>query len=323
MTQSSDTKTSNHEDLILELASASCPLNYTDFTDLPVNDRGGPIKETSKPKLSVFLIKTSPHTIFCLICLDIIWVSDNFTKHLRDIISGILNTPISNICICASHTHGSPNMDPGFLFSHASEAFVQYVSDCAIKAVKVANTSNFCAVKLCYAEELVSGVAINRRRKAFIFENRRLTRRSQNLPNFEKDPNVPLRLLIFRDLMDNSIKGLLVNFACHPVSDPNNTIGADYPGDLRNKIVDHYGQNITVGFLQGFSGDLRPSLILQPSSLKNWILQLLIGPRFRLSAPDDSIWVADSLLAKIIDRRETTLQMRAGQSISSIHEKFN
>ena len=322
MMQNSDTETSKREDLILEFASASHPLNYIDHADLPVNYQGGPIKKTSEPNLSVFLIKTSPQTMFCLICLDIIWVSDGFAKRLRDVISLDLNTPISNICVCASHTHGSPNMDPGFLFSHASKAFVQYVSKCAIKTVKLARSSEFCTVKLCFAEEPIYDVAINRRRKAFIFENGRLTRRAQNLPNFKRKTKVPLRLLIFRGLLDNSIKGLLVNFACHPVSDPNNTIGADYPGVLRNKLVDHYGKNITVGFLQGFSGDLRPNLILRPSNLKNWILQLLIGPRFRSSEPNDPIWVADTLMAKIIDRQETTLQKRVDQSISSTHERI-
>lgn len=322
MTQNSNTKTARSEDLVLDLASAVKPLNFSEFTDLPVNYQGGTVKETSKSNLSVFLIRSDPQTIFCLVCIDIIWVSDIFTKDLREVLSVDLKTPISNICICASHTHGSPNMDPGFLFARASQEFVNYIFDSAIEAVRSAGSSSFCPVKLCYGKEPVFGVAVNRRRKAFIFENWRLARRAQNLPNRESETNAQLRLLIFRGLLDNSIKGLLVNFACHPVSDPSNTVGADYPGFLRNKIADYYGVNIPFGFLQGFSGDIRPDLILRPSSLKNWILQLLIGSRFRLSEPNDSIRIADSLWASMLDVREETLEKRAGPNMSSTQEKI-
>ena len=54
--------------------------------------------------------------------------------------------------------------------------------------------------------------------------------------------------------------------------------------------------NVSVGFIQGFSGDLRPKLIFKPRTVKDWILELIIGKRFRPSVSGDSATLAKTIL---------------------------
>jgi hypothetical protein len=51
--------------------------------------------------------------------------------------------------------------------------------------------------------------------------------------------------------------GIVVNFTTHPDMVGSDTaISADYPGELRRVLKEHYGKDVTVSFLQGPCGDI-------------------------------------------------------------------
>ena len=62
-----------------------------------------------------------------LVAADIIWI-DQYTSHkVRSLISKKYNIPKSNVCICASHTHGTYNIDKDFLFNNYSEEYRNHI----------------------------------------------------------------------------------------------------------------------------------------------------------------------------------------------------
>jgi len=62
------------------------------------------------------------------------------------------------------------------------------------------------------------------------------------------------------DDMDGKLRGLLVNFACHPVClhGYKALLSADFPGAMRREIKNEMGGDVTVGYLQGAQGDIMP-----------------------------------------------------------------
>ena len=66
----------------------------------------------------------------------------------------------------------------------------------------------------------LSDVVINRRRNALSVNKSKISFRVQNLPNFKVSGTFLAQKLEFRSVSTGQIKSVLVNFACHPVSDP-------------------------------------------------------------------------------------------------------
>ena len=76
-------------------------------------------------------------------------------------------------------------------------------------------------------------------------------------------------------------------------------VGSDFPGHMRRLFKQKYGDQLHFGFLQGFSGDVRPKLIFRPRSLKDWCLALLIGSRFRPAQNGDSLKIAEQIINQL------------------------
>lgn len=73
------------------------------------------------------------------------------------------------------------------------------------------------------------------------------------------------------------------NYACHPVGFPDkDKVAADYPHDVRDILRTTLGvADLPVLFLQGFSGNTRPSAsVSKTSGLSEWTRRMLFGPCF-------------------------------------------
>jgi hypothetical protein len=73
------------------------------------------------------------------------------------------------------------------------------------------------------------------------------------------------------------------NYACHPVGFPDKSkVAADYPHDVRDIVRTTLGvADLPVLFLQGFSGNTRPSAsVSKTSGLSSWTRRMMFGPRF-------------------------------------------
>jgi hypothetical protein len=73
------------------------------------------------------------------------------------------------------------------------------------------------------------------------------------------------------------------NYACHPVGFPEkDKVAADYPHEVRDILRARLGvADLPVLFLQGFSGNTRPSAsAAKTSGLGQWVRRMMVGPCF-------------------------------------------
>ena len=69
-----------------------------------------------------------------------------------------------------------------------------------------------------------------------------------------------LGIIVFKKVKDNTIIGIIINYACHPttLSYKNNKLSADFPGRVISRIDDLSSGSIKAIYFNGPSGDLNP-----------------------------------------------------------------
>jgi hypothetical protein len=79
----------------------------------------------------------------------------------------------------------------------------------------------------------------------------------------------------------NTAKGILWNYACHPVCFPERQrVSSEFPGFVRARIRENLGFNVPVVFWQGFAGNIRPLVIDESTSLKSRLHRVMKGTAF-------------------------------------------
>ena len=250
---------------------------------------------TASPvEVHVFILG-SPGISAVLVGADLIWFSSEQAEHLRGQIAEWTGTQTDAIALCATHTHGTPNPDKRFFHGQWSAAFAETVSAAVGKAVKEAYDAPAQRVRVTVGSARAQGIAINRRRSAWLRHGFRLQRRVQNMPNPTRPVDDRITTIAFVSEESGSLVALAIHFTCHPVADPSNRRGADFPGFLRQALRRRLGSDFGCIFLQGFCGDVRPALIHKPRGVKDRLIELLIGPRFRPSQKGDAEQIGDLL----------------------------
>jgi hypothetical protein len=232
-----------------------------------------------------------------LITADTIWFSDDGARALRRAVAERAQCDEPSVVLAASHTHGTPQPDRRFRLGEYDPDFERRITEGVLATVETALANSPTAVSIAYgASRLARPAAVNRRRQAWYPKGNRLARRVQNLPNRAAPCDNTASVLAFRDAGGQPV-AVVVHFACHPVSDPDGTLGPDFPGAMREALRSQLPAGTLVGFLQGFCGDVRPNLIHRPRGLKDHALELVIGPRFRPSQDGDSAQLGKALAA--------------------------
>lgn len=230
-----------------------------------------------------------------LITADIIWFSDDGARALRRAVAERACCDEPSVALAASHTHGTPQPDRRFRLGEYDPDFERRITEAVLATVETALASSPREASIAYAAScLAQPSAVNRRRQAWYLKGNRLGRRAQNLPNRSAPCDNAASVLAFRDAGGQPV-AVVVHFACHPVSDPDGTLGADFPGAMREALRSQLRAGTLVGFLQGFCGDVRPNLIHRPRGLKDHALELVIGSRFRPSQNGDSAQLGKAL----------------------------
>lgn len=160
--------------------------------------------------------------------------------------TGILT---GNIVICASHTHSGP------LFSYYEDRLVRSIVDAVTLAV-----DDLTPCKIGTSAGKVEGVSANRRLlkdgecwNAWLVNPP--SERDQYPALGPIDPEVTVLAVVSKE---GRYKAILYNYVCHPVSNPNRTISADYPGHVERRVEEILGYQVPTLFLQGPSGDVMP-----------------------------------------------------------------
>ncbi len=248
-----------------------------------------------------------------LVAADIIWI-DQYTSHkVRSLISKKYNIPKSNVCICASHTHGTYNIDKDFLFNNYSEEYRNHIEKSIINLIDQTFNLSPINVDIFTSDIEVEGISINRRKTFFNFK--KLKKTTQTMPNIKGLNDKDLNLIVFKNSDTKKIINIIARYSCHPVSNPDNCFGPDYPGVLRNKIIKKFSHNTNLMFLQGFCGDIRPNLIKKIEGLKDRLRYFLYGNLFRQSEKNDSKDIGIKLSNYVLDALENLKKINVDKKI--------
>lgn len=249
------------------------------------------------------LILDSATSRLVLVSADAIWFDDATAAQLRREIAERCGCLPASVCLAATHTHGSPQPESGFTIGPPAPEFAADLGAAVRQAVAQALAGPAERASLALAQAPIEkGLIVNRRRIAWYFGDRRPTRRAQNLPNPTRAVDERVTALVLFDRSGRP-RCVIVHFACHPVADPAGTRGADFPGAMRAVIARRLGAEPGVMFLQGFCGDVRPYLRHQPTGLKDWVIEGIVGARFRRARVGDAerlgIALADAIIAAL------------------------
>ena len=267
--------------------------------------------------LLIILENNKPKNV--LISADIIWFSEICVKKAKNLISKKLSISSSSIVLCASHTHGTPNPDKSILRPKYSISFDKYLYKKIIQIFEQTLLEEKILVYPQFRRIPENNFSINRRRKAFSFKNG-INYKMQNLPNFKKeiDKNIDLIEFIHKD--KRKVAASIIKTNCHPVASPENIKGADYIGYLKKKIR---SRTKNIFFLQGFCGDIRPKIIKRNNTLKDILITLLIGRRFRKQDKEDSKIIGNKIYNSILKKdnfRKSILLSKIGKSYKLNHK---
>jgi hypothetical protein len=190
--------------------------------------------------------------------------------------------PPNRIFLASSHTHRGPMTDDTKArLGHADRDYLDQLT-LAFKNIQVGGPSMPWAVGALGLGHARADHSINRRLKKRVIVARRPRFNSYAIaPNPSGFKMEDLSVLVCRD-KSSEVRCVVWNYACHPVSAPSkDMVAAHYPHIVRTRIREYFSQpELPVLFLQGFSGNTRPSESVKARRSTRGILRLLGGQGF-------------------------------------------
>jgi len=201
------------------------------------------ILEDQNKKIAVFFA--------CDFCMANKKVIDRITNHAKQ----KHNIDTEAFCFSVSHTHSAPvlSIDDTKNPKCFDADYAEFVIGEAMKVIDDA-MKKLTLAKLTYKEYSCTSVAINRRREV------------DGLFLMDPNPNGPVdhrvQVIEITSAKDNSLMGVMVKYACHPVTVGPTGIGPDYPGFMRDYFEKNH-PGATAMFIQGCCGDTRIQIVNQ------------------------------------------------------------
>jgi hypothetical protein len=285
---------------VVELRTATAALGLENRPEQAVNGARGDARDAAPTEVQVLLLSAGDDKAV-LVGADLIWFASEQAQSLRAEIARRTGAREETVALCATHTHGTPNPDRRFAYGQWSAALVEHISARVLQAVDQTVAAKAQPLRVAIGRAAAPGIAINRRRVAWLRQGLRLRRRVQNLPNPSRPVDDRVTVIAFLSERTGKAVAMAVHFACHPVADPVDRRGADFPGFLRQELRRRFGPELVSVFLQGFCGDVRPALVHRPRGLKDRLVQLLVGDRFRAAAREDAARIG-AQLATCVDK---------------------
>ena len=271
-------------------------LNIENLDYNSVNGGNKNSKYSNKCKVSILVLHNPYTKPFVMISADLLWFSEDIVKNVKTKAIQLYNTISNNIVFCASHTHGTPNPNKNILYGKPSDNFAEYIEKNIIVLLKEGLKCKKIPIELNSLNLNAPNVTISRRRNALQF-NKFPLKAMQSLPNYNKLVDKSINLIEFKNLITKKIECIIIKHTCHPVADPHGVKGADYPGYLKKELANGTCNNII--FLQGFCGDIRPKVIKNNKTIKDKIIKIIIGDRFRKTKEGDAKFIANELKKSI------------------------
>jgi hypothetical protein len=206
------------------------------------------------------------NTAFLIASIDSLFVHQRLKTIVMDGILKKEKLQPENFFLTATHTHFSPSLDPDKpLLQGYSQGYFDWVCEQLIRGIDSLEEMEAIPVEIKHSKTK-TGLSINRRRRFISWEGFIPKKSTYNAPNFLKKFNDEIRVISLWN--KNKPIGVIWNYAAHPTVYPEmDKITANYMGAIRSNLKKEYGSDITVCFLQGFAGDIRPMI---PSGLNSW-----------------------------------------------------
>jgi hypothetical protein len=272
-------------------------LNIETLPYLSLNSSNNDLQYSNKCEVTILVIYQPNINPFIIVAADLIWFSEDIVENLKNKIIDLFRTDNNNIVFCASHSHGTPNPNKNILYGNEQKKFSNYLKNIIWMTLEKAYKLKKIKVLAQAITLPAPDISINRRRKAFQFKKFPF-KIMQSLPNKNKPIDKDLNIIKFNNAINHKVECIIVKHTCHPVADPKGILGADYPGYLKIKLRKNISKHIV--FLQGFCGDIRPKVIKSNNSIKDKMIKLIIGDRFRKTKEVDSSFIASQLEKSIL-----------------------
>ena len=183
-----------------------------------------------------------------LVVCDLLWVGKELVNDIRKRIREQADIKEENVMIAAIHTHCGPD------FEHISDSYIENLKSQVAGAVSAAYN---------HMKNARIGVASG---ECYVGMNRRNPKSPSgpyflyNWPQGLVDPTVMVARI---EDETRHVVGVLVNYACHPVTlGPNElNISRDYPGHTLRVLEDVFGENVVAMFVNGCCGNINPAWI--------------------------------------------------------------
>ena len=190
-----------------------------------------------------------------LISTDLLKISLSISNYIKEKIQEVISITSDQIMIHATHTHssfdltgeffwpgGAFNLLKGIMFgANRNDKYIVWMTKKIVKMV-IQLGKDLKPCKMAWTKKAIDeNIVINRRHPIW---------RSKS----------DLGVIVFRDLKENNLIGILVNFSCHPttLSSLNNKLSADYPGRIIKRIQELTNDRVKAIFFGGYAGDLNP-----------------------------------------------------------------
>ncbi len=193
-----------------------------------------------------------------VITCDLIGVTWQTTKRVRDVLAGSCGLAPEDVMICCSHTHSGPAPGCYIGWGEADPLYLETLPH-RIAQAAVAALNRLQPAQLAHTEVPCEGIAVNREYDQFWAPYEAAMQPSWR-PTKPELTDTTCHVLTGRG-GDGGLLGFVAYFGCHPVvcCDQCRVIHGDYPGIALNALErDHPG---AVGlFLQGAQGDVNTAI---------------------------------------------------------------
>ena len=284
--------------------------------------RSGSYSGVAEPLEANLMIARSPDgepAVFCAI--DTLFVDDA----LRHLVAKQAQMAPEKLIFVASHTHNGPALSdatPGL--GKMCPAYFDLVAGRLAREIRSAASGGGATTTVSCAET-DGRYAVNRRRRAWVFDYQKLKR--------ERSFSFSRRIALAanpRGVSDNRLRvwkftgstgaaqAVLWSLAAHPAFYPHSEmVSADFPGTVRALVRASLGRDIPMLFCPGLAGSAIPDI---PSSLprsgKEWFMRLLpffpVLPAFTVRSYDDYCRRVANDIIELLDKTS------AGSPVESV-----
>ena len=264
---------------------------------------------------NILIFGPSPNPLVVISC-DLLYIGNT----LRDMIEFALGDLVrpERLFMGASHTHRATMTDSTKpALGRTEQGEIQAIAVAISRAVRAVHhqEERLVTAEVGYGHH---DAGINRRRRRMLSLDR--TGLAVNAVHMAPNRRGPVDRLIRRLRLlnsDGTEAAEVWSTALHPTGNPSRDgVSADFPGRVREAIRKDSGPGVTVAFLQGFSGDIRPNSPSTPWGIR----RLLRGRKFVGFTPAQySAW-ADELVQSVRSVEFAPLQ---GAGISSVRTPVN